>query len=276
MNSHMMAAMDNTGERMIPESSDSNTLWEHIYRYKFAKDFVKGLRVLDIACGEGYGTFALQSAGAISVIGVDISEEACRHGRDKYAIDARVGDATAIPLPDRSVDVVVSFETIEHVKEPARFVGECTRVLSPSGTLVISTPNVDTYNPDRAAEHNPFHCSELTGTEFLELLSHHFGKLELFAQVPISAPSYSIAGLVARDNRWKSVRGYHRFVTTKFPTSDISRQTSARQDPVEEILRTDSWLRKRLNPYIVLPHKLDSKMQPLYYVAVASNPKPVS
>ena len=272
----MAEAMENTGERMIPETSDTNTLWEHIYRYKFATGFVKGQRVLDIACGEGYGTFALQSAGAASVIGVDISEEACRHGREKYAIDTRVGDASKIPLPDGSIDVVVSFETIEHVQEPTVFVRECTRVLAASGTLVISTPNVDTYNPERTTEHNPFHCSELTGTEFLSLLSAHFGTVKLYAQVAIDAPDYSISGLVARNNRWKTFRGYHRFILSRFPTLDDSRQAAARSNPVDEILRREGWLEGKLNPYAVWTHKLGSRIQPLYYIAVASDPKSVS
>src|SRR4051794_3204615 len=113
MESHMTDAMDFTGERMVPDACAGSILWEHLYRYKFARQFVQGRRVLDIACGEGYGSSALQAAGAASLIGMDISEETCQHAREKYGIDARVGDAMAIALPDRSIDVVVSFETVE-------------------------------------------------------------------------------------------------------------------------------------------------------------------
>src|ERR1700722_8417852 len=115
---------DNGGERMVPESADTLTFWEHIYRYGFALHYVPGKRVLDIACGEGYGAASLQKAGAAQVIGVDVSESACSHARGKYGIDARVGSAEKIPLPDKSVDVVVSFETIEHVRDPGRFLDE--------------------------------------------------------------------------------------------------------------------------------------------------------
>src|SRR5438132_6501761 len=104
-----------TGERMIPEKADASTFWEHIYRYKFASKFSAGKMVLDIACGEGYGAHSLSQGRAESVIGVDISEETCRHARAKYGMDARLGDAEAIPLGKSSVDLVVSFETIEHV-----------------------------------------------------------------------------------------------------------------------------------------------------------------
>src|SRR5690242_18456144 len=110
----------NAGERMVPEVADQSTFWEHVYRYAFACHFVAGKRVLDVACGEGYGAAALQRVGAASVVGVDVSELACSHVRSKYGLDARAGGAEQIPLADNSVDVVVSFETIEHVRNPGR------------------------------------------------------------------------------------------------------------------------------------------------------------
>src|SRR5437879_3140866 len=110
---------------MVPESAGTPTFWEHIYRYAFASRFVKGKRVLDIACGEGYGAAALQKAGAAHVIGVDISESVCLHARTKYGLDARPGTAEQIPVADESVDVIVSFETIEHVPDTAHFLDEC-------------------------------------------------------------------------------------------------------------------------------------------------------
>src|SRR5712675_1589 len=108
--------LEPTDERMVPESADRDTFWEHVYRYAFASRFVIGKRVLDIACGEGYGAAALHKAGAIQVIGVDVSEGACVHASKRYGLDARPGSGDRIPLPDNSVDVVVSFETIEHVR----------------------------------------------------------------------------------------------------------------------------------------------------------------
>ena len=122
-----------TNERMVPESSDRSTFWEHVYRYNFASSFVKGKRVLDIACGEGYGAAALQRAGATHVIGVDVSEDVCVHAHRKYGLDARLGSAEQIPLTDKSVEVIVSFETIEHVADPYRFLDECARVWAPGG-----------------------------------------------------------------------------------------------------------------------------------------------
>ena len=91
-------------ERMVPDEAHARVFWEHVGRYRFAKNFVSGKRVLDIACGEGYGAAALAKAGAASVIGVDISSDTCQHAQRKYGLDARTGDAQAIPLPDRSID----------------------------------------------------------------------------------------------------------------------------------------------------------------------------
>lgn len=164
--------LDHTGERMVPEKADNATFWEHIHRYRFATQFVNKKSVIDIACGEGYGTAALQRAGASNIIGVDISEETCSHARRKYGVDARVGDAMKIPLADKSVDVVISFETIEHVPDPARFLDECVRVLKKNGIAVISTPNASVYFEGTGS--NPFHCSEMKENEFLDLLKSRF------------------------------------------------------------------------------------------------------
>src|ERR1700757_801313 len=155
---------DNNGERMIPETYGGATFWEHVYRYAFASRFAKGKRILDIACGEGYGAAALQEAGATHVIGVDISESVCQHAHKKYGLDARPGTGEQIPLQDKSVDVIVSFETIEHVRDAIRFMDECFRVLAPGGTLIISTPNKGVYSWGGAP--NPHHCSEMTEDEF--------------------------------------------------------------------------------------------------------------
>src|SRR5579864_1905821 len=89
-------ALENSGERMVPEVSGGYTFWEHVYRYAFACRFVRGKRVLDIACGEGYGAAALMKAGATRVVGVDISEEVCRHACNRYGLEAKQGTAEDI------------------------------------------------------------------------------------------------------------------------------------------------------------------------------------
>ena len=163
-----------TGERFTPEQSGP-IAHEHLHRYLFALQFCEGMHVLDVASGEGYGTFLL-SRVARSVVGVDLSETAVAHAAERYRADNlryRLGDCSALPLPDASVDVVVSFETLEHFAEHDRFMSEVRRVLRPSGLFVISSPDRTTYSPPGKPP-NPFHVRELTAAEFESLVSRYF------------------------------------------------------------------------------------------------------
>jgi ubiquinone/menaquinone biosynthesis C-methylase UbiE len=115
---------------------------EHFHRYFLARDLCRGKVVLDIASGEGYGS-ALLSQVARSVIGVEFSSDVVAHASAAYArpnLRFVVGDARAIPLQTASVDIVESFETIEHIYEQEDFLSEARRVLRPGGILVMSTP----------------------------------------------------------------------------------------------------------------------------------------
>jgi ubiquinone/menaquinone biosynthesis C-methylase UbiE len=125
-----------TGERFIP-SEQGEIRIEHLQRYIFTLDLVTKKRVLDLACGEGYGSFLISGA-AKQVIGVDVSDVAVRHATTKYAkkhgnLKFQKCSATNLPFQDGSFDVVVSFETIEHLAEQMQMVAEIRRVLSPQG-----------------------------------------------------------------------------------------------------------------------------------------------
>src|ERR1700694_2221819 len=107
------------GERFVPGEMHGNIEFEHRHRYLFASQLVSGKAVLDIACGEGYGS-ALLAKSARRVIGVDIAERAVEHAKQRYQaenLEFATGSCAAIPLGDGAVDVVVSFETIEHHAE---------------------------------------------------------------------------------------------------------------------------------------------------------------
>ena len=172
-----------TGERFTPECV--REIWyEHWHRYAFALALAKDKRVLDAACGEGYGSNLLADV-ASQVCGVDISLQAIEHARTRYArkanLEFQVADAAALTFPDRSFDVVVSFETLEHLAAQQELISGFARVLAPGGILLISSPDKRTYS-DIAGFRNEFHVRELYREELLDLLRPHFGELRLYGQ----------------------------------------------------------------------------------------------
>lgn len=262
--------LENHGERMVPAITGGSTFWEHIYRYAFACRYVRGKRVLDIACGEGYGAAALQNAGAAHVIGVDISEDVCRHSRARYGLDARQGSAEQIPLPDGSVDIVVSFETIEHTRGPRRFLDECARVLVPGGHLIISTPNEKVYAKFCEAP-NPHHCSEMTEEEFTLALAARFHIVRLYSQRPyegtLGGSQAATAGrsLLSRGSR----RLYRLARSFVFPRAVHGPTARQRDGVVDEILAASRGLANPFNPYAVRGQGLFKGEQRVYFVAHA-------
>lgn len=264
-----------TGERMVPEASGTGTFWEHIYRYRFATRYARGKRVLDVACGEGYGSAALMKAGAASVIGVDVSPETCEHARQKYGVDARVGDARNLPLPDDSVDLIVSFETIEHIPEPERFLDECARVLAPGGILVISTPNRDVFGQEEAGEGNPFHCSELDQSEFEGMLRTRFRRWTNYTQCHHGARWYSPAGLSLPSwIWWRSLKIDNLYWRFRWRVcgplrSDDDPTEEERHSPLDLIFRQESLLAHLFNHRAVHSSRWYGGLDPVFFIAVA-------
>ncbi|WP_165585301.1 bifunctional 2-polyprenyl-6-hydroxyphenol methylase/3-demethylubiquinol 3-O-methyltransferase UbiG [Roseococcus sp. SYP-B2431] len=166
-------SLEFTGERYV-SGLVGEIQNEHYHRYFFALGLCEGLDVLDVASGEGYGS-ALLGKVARSVVGVDIDKESVDFANRNYlskGVSFQLGDATSLPVASQSVDVVVSFETIEHVADQDAFLREIKRVLRPDGILVMSSPNKDLYLKD--AEENPYHLKELDKQEFLDVVSRHF------------------------------------------------------------------------------------------------------
>lgn len=172
-----MAALEFTGERFLPGVA-GEIAHEHWHRYAFARRFAAGRRVLDVACGEGYGS-ALLARVARSVTGVDVAEAAIAHARAAYAGQANLrfetGSAAELALPDGSVDLAVSFETIEHLPRDLqpRMLAEIARVLGPDGVLLLSAPNPVEYSQARGYR-NPYHEHEPSREELAALLAAHF------------------------------------------------------------------------------------------------------
>lgn len=175
-------AMPFTGERFVPEES-GNIVIEHLHRYFSAIPLAQSKIVLDIASGEGYGS-ELLARNAKHVYGVDIASDAVAHANARYRrdnLEFRVGDCASIPLPDHSVDLIVSFETLEHHDRHDESFMEFKRVLRPGGKLLISSPDKKYYS-DARNYNNEFHVKELYEEEFRDLVGRYFKNSDFYSQ----------------------------------------------------------------------------------------------
>jgi ubiquinone/menaquinone biosynthesis C-methylase UbiE/glycosyltransferase involved in cell wall biosynthesis len=195
-----------TGERLVT-SLHGPIVAEHLHRYALATELVSGKTVLDVACGEGYGSRLLAQRAA-RVIGVDVSAETINHAQAKYGggnLSFAVGAAEKLPLADASVDTIVSFETIEHIGSPETFLTEIRRCLKPGGQLVISSPDKGPYNAANS-EPNVFHTHELAHAEFLGLLRSRFHHV-LAARQRFLTGSYLAADISGSEGRTGTFTG---------------------------------------------------------------------
>lgn len=191
--------LEDTGERVIPKEMDpTNTLLlEHIARYTFSTPYVKG-RVLDIACGTGYGSAMVAKAKKKvidEIIGADISAETIKYAIKNYyhpLLTFREGDVMDPSLKDKIgvFDTILSFETIEHVEDDRLFMERMYELLKPGGTLVLSTPFGKGRNYTSGS---PFHYFQLTKEEFQGLFTS-FSDVEIFYQrgVTIEPPRENV------------------------------------------------------------------------------------
>lgn len=178
-----------TEERLVPGISDPALEREHRHRYEWAAEHVAGRRVLDVACGSGYGSRLLAEAGAEHVLGLDVCVDAIEHARTHHAhprVDFATGDAQDMrEIPDANFDAVASFETIEHVPDDRAYLAEIARVLRPGGVFFVSTPD---RRPGtlggriRRVPANPFHVREYVLSELIALLDHDFQVEEVRGQ----------------------------------------------------------------------------------------------
>jgi SAM-dependent methyltransferase len=171
--------LDNGGERYVPELHRGSLIAaDHHARYEWVAPLAAGKDVLDAGCGVGWGSARLADAGARSVVGVDLDELSLENARQRSDQATFVrGDLLSLPFEDGSFDLVVSFETIEHVQQPDRAIDELRRVLRDGGLVAVSTPNRGVY-----PEGNPFHLHELTSQELEQLLRARFRNAVVFRQ----------------------------------------------------------------------------------------------
>lgn len=184
-----MTDLSSTLERLVPDlveradETGRKTLLLHLERYEFAAEQItEGARVLDLACGVGYGTRLMADAveHAAAFVGVDLSEESVAYARERYGNDRiryRVGDAMQFS-DEEGFDVIVSLETIEHLPQPTEFIASIKGSLKPNGLFIGSVPTTPSVDA------NPHHLHDFTANSFRRMLSDlSFEEISAFEQV---------------------------------------------------------------------------------------------
>jgi len=205
-----------TGERTLPDVPEENYWFQrHLVVYEWIRQRVGGLRVVDMACGEGYGSDVL-SRSASSVVGVDANPDAHEHAKARYTRPGLRFERDMIQLFAEPCDAVVFLQTIEHVEDPGELLEHFKRI---GDVAYISTPNVLTLAPKGAERSgNPWHVHEYRAQEFRDLLERHYSRVELLGL--FHARMLRLHELAIRHARWDDVhaklgvtkRFYDRFV----------------------------------------------------------------
>ena len=170
-----------TGERTLPDVAAENYWYRrHLVVYEWIAERCAGLEVVDLACGEGYGS-AVLACRATRVVGIDANPEAHEHARAKYTRPGVTFERDLIETFDASCDVVVFLQTIEHVRDPEATLRRIRDRLRPGGRAYVSTPNVLTLAPPGAPKSdNPWHVREYRPDEFRDLCEAVFDRVELY------------------------------------------------------------------------------------------------
>jgi SAM-dependent methyltransferase len=169
-----------TGERTLPDVPGENYWFRrHLAVYRWIAARVHGRRVVDLACGEGYGTAVLGRTAA-AVVGVDANPEAFEHAQLKYTAANVAFERDMIETWRGDVDCVVFLQTIEHVQDPGAVLARLRDLVGPRGVVYVSTPNVLTLAPQgEERSGNPWHLREYRPDEFRALCERHFGGVDL-------------------------------------------------------------------------------------------------
>ena len=169
-----------TGERTLPDLPQENYWYRrHLAVYEWIGERVGGRRVVDMACGEGYGSDLLARSAA-GVVGVDANPEAHEHASLRYVRPNLRFERDLVESFSEPCDAVVFLQTIEHVPDPGAILDHFRSMLEPGGAAYVSTPNLLTLAPPGAEKSdNPWHLREYRSEEFRELCEAHFERVEM-------------------------------------------------------------------------------------------------
>jgi SAM-dependent methyltransferase len=221
-----------TGERTLPDVPAENYWFRrHLVVYEWIGARVIGMRVLDMACGEGYGSEVL-SRSAATVLGVDGNPEAHEHARLRYVRQNLRFEWGAVETHGEpgAFDAVVFLQTIEHVQDPVAVLEHFRSLLAPGGTVYVSTPNVLTLAPPGAAKSaNPWHVREYRADEFRELCATVFGDVELLGlfharKLAVHARALDL-GWDRVHKRLRLTKPFYDWFTPAIATSDFALRT---------------------------------------------------
>jgi len=169
-----------TGERTLPDVPEENYWFRrHLAVYEWIAARVPGQRVIDMACGEGYGS-AVLARSASAVVGVDANPEAHEHARLRYRAANLRFARDLVDTFNQQADVIVFLQTIEHMQDPGRVLDHFRSLVGEQGCVYLSTPNVLTLAPEGAPRSdNPWHVHEYRQQEFVRLCSAHFAEVQM-------------------------------------------------------------------------------------------------
>lgn len=199
------------------QEHNENTPWwgEHIHRYNVVLQYINpNSKIVDIACGNGFGSYMLSQKTKELVVGGDISAETIDYCSKQYTseknLQFKVIDGTNIPFEDNNFDCITSFETIEHTSKYKEMIQEFYRTLKDGGIAIISTPNIKVNSPTGIVL-NPFHTQEFTYEELQLILKEIFDEVQLFGQKYIRYQTKSFRNtLVQLMENTLYVRGFRK------------------------------------------------------------------
>ncbi|MBX8782892.1 methyltransferase domain-containing protein [Ochrobactrum sp. GRS2] len=241
---------------------------EHLGRYAIALAFCKGKSVLDIACGEGYGSAILADGGASSVLGIDCSVEAIASAKSIFSrpdvsfVIADAMDVTTWNPDNKKFDVIVCYETIEHVSSPEALLEIFRQVLAPQGTILISCPN-DQIDIDHGAS-NPFHMRPYTFEEYQKLTTNILGEADQWLLgTPLTGMSILDAqsDFLCSDNQ--SIHQMNRFISIT-DTLFLPAQTGHNVSPRNSSFYLGIWNGQAKTQLICAPMSRSAYLDPWY------------